>query len=144
MAQESTGTGKWAEAGVPHRGWSCLGVDDVEDALELCQMCEAREVRFVHVMENPRYPNVLRVGKVCAGHMEGDVDGALLREREFKNIAARRANWVTRTWRTSAQGNSYVRADGFHVTRVSTTAWGLGSDRAACPKRVETQLPVHL
>ena len=38
-------------------------------------MCEARMVRFVHVMENDRYEHELRVGCVCAGHMEEDVEG---------------------------------------------------------------------
>lgn len=36
---DKIGHGKWAEAGVPHRGWKCLDVIDLDDNLATCQMC---------------------------------------------------------------------------------------------------------
>ena len=42
----------------------------------------------------PRYPSVLGVGRVCAGHMEGDYEAPLARERKAKSLVDRRARWM--------------------------------------------------
>ncbi len=60
--------GKWAEAGVPHKGWTCVGVHDLEQERQTCEMCEGQVIRYVHAMEHPEYPGTLSVGCVCAGH----------------------------------------------------------------------------
>lgn len=36
-----TQRGKWSEATVPHKGWSCVGVDDLEEPSQVCEMCES-------------------------------------------------------------------------------------------------------
>ena len=54
--------GKWSQAGVPHRGWTCIGVDDLEEPDHICEMCEHAEVRYVHVMTHPDYEGELLVG----------------------------------------------------------------------------------
>lgn len=115
-AAETTTTGKWAEPGVPHRAWRCVDIEERDEQDHLCEMCEARLVRFVHVMENDRYAGELRVGCVCAGHMEQDLEGARRREADFKNGRARRSRWLSRAWRTSAAGNDFLNTqDGFNV-----------------------------
>lgn len=115
-AQETTATGKWAKAGVPHRGWRCVDIEELDEQNHLCEMCEARLVRFVHVMENDRYEGELRVGCICAGHMEEDLDGAKRREATFKTGRSRRSRWLARKWRTSASGNDFLNTpDGFNV-----------------------------
>jgi len=50
---ETTGTGRWAQAGVPHKGWHCIDIEELNEQDHICEMCEARQVRFVHVMEHP-------------------------------------------------------------------------------------------
>jgi hypothetical protein len=70
---------------------------------------EGKDVRYVHVMEH------LRVGCVCAGHMEEDLVGARAREDAFKASRSRRARWLTRQWRQSWKSNQYLNADGFNV-----------------------------
>ena len=67
-----TANGKWAEPGVPHKGWSCDAVTDLGEPLEICGMCETAEIRYVHSMSHPEYPDVLDVGCICAEHMEED------------------------------------------------------------------------
>lgn len=67
---ETTGTGKWTQAGVPHKGWTCIDIEELEEQDHLCEMCEARHIRFVHVMEHSDHGETLRVGCVCAGHMD--------------------------------------------------------------------------
>jgi hypothetical protein len=42
-----------AQAGVPHKGWHCIDIEELNEQDHICEMCEARQVRFVHVMEHP-------------------------------------------------------------------------------------------
>jgi hypothetical protein len=79
-------------------------------------MCESTEIRFFHDMEHPDYPDILRVGCVCAEHMEQDYVRPRERENRMKNVARRRKNWSYRIWKISAQGNSYINTDGFNIT----------------------------
>jgi hypothetical protein len=108
-------TGKWAQAGVPHRGWICIGIEDLGDVDAVCEMCETMSIRYVHTMEHPDYHEALQVGCVCAGNMEQDLVGARRRESEFRKRQSRRSSWLTRPWRTSRAGNDYLNTDGFNV-----------------------------
>ena len=102
-------TGKWTQPGIPHKGWTCVDIEDLGSPNHICQMCEAREVRYVHTMEHPDYAEALRVGCICAGHMEEeDLVGARAREDAFKAGRSRRARWLAREWRTSRAGNEYL------------------------------------
>ena len=74
--RETTTTGKWTQSGVPHKGWRCVDIEELEEQEHLCEMCEARLVRFVHVMEHGNCPEILRVGCICAGNMEQNLRGA--------------------------------------------------------------------
>jgi hypothetical protein len=112
-----TATGKWAEPGVPHRGWSCVGVSDLGEVSETCAMCETAEIRFVHHMIHPDYPGELGCGCICAEHMEGDYLNPRRRERALRNRARRRQAWPERrSWRLSAKGNPCIVTPGFVVT----------------------------
>ena len=115
MSGEMRGSGKWALGGVPHKGWTCVGIRELEQQTHLCEMCEARLVRYVHVMEHPDHESPLAVGCVCAGHMEQHPVRAREREKSFKAYQARRQRWLSRDWRVSYAGNDYLRTDGFHI-----------------------------
>lgn len=112
----ASGRGKWSVAGVPHKGWSCVDIEDLGEPLTECEMCESQKVRYVHHMEHPDYPDVLQVGCVCAGHMEGDMEASREREASMKSRAAKRKRWTARAWKTSAKGYPYISADGYRVT----------------------------
>jgi hypothetical protein len=62
--------GKWAQAGVPHKGWECIFTSDAGIEHQICEMCRFRKLRYVHHMRHPAYRGVLKVGSTCAGHME--------------------------------------------------------------------------
>jgi hypothetical protein len=111
-----TGSGKWSQLGVPHKGWTCTGIEDLDEPNAVCEMCEVQEIRYVHYMQHPDYPHALGVGCVCAEHMEDDYEGPRRREQALKNAASRRKRWLSRAWRVSAKGNDYLNADGFTVT----------------------------
>jgi hypothetical protein len=55
----ATQRGKWSQVGVPHKGWRCIDVEDLGSPNQVCQMCESREIRFVHRMEHDDYPEIL-------------------------------------------------------------------------------------
>ena len=111
-----TSRGKWSQAGVPQRGWTCVGVEDLEEPSQICEMCESVEIRYTHLMEHPGYPDTLSVGCVCAEHMEQDYVRPREREKKLKGAARRRKSWASRVWRTSAKGNDYINTDGFNIT----------------------------
>src|SRR5262245_16213890 len=98
--KERVGLGKWAQTGVPRRGWTCTGMEDRGEAETVCQMCETVVVRYVHTMRHADYPGILECGCVCAGHMQEDVEGARRRESDFQNKQKRRQTWLhSASWR---------------------------------------------
>lgn len=107
--------GKWSKPGVPHRGWTCVDIEDLEEPSAVCEMCEKQEIRYVHYMEHAEYPEVLRVGCVCAGRMEENYERAKRREGALRLAAGRKRRWLTRKWRTSLRGNPFLNVDGYNV-----------------------------
>jgi len=108
-------SGLWDQPGVPHKGWRCIDADDLGETSGVCGMCGREEIRYVHVMEHPEYPEHLEVGCVCAEKMANDYEGPRQREARLKNKAARRSRWLTRKWRVSRKGNLFLNTDGFNI-----------------------------
>jgi hypothetical protein len=111
-----SGRGKWSQAGVPHRGWTCVDIEDLGEPSAQCEMCESQEIRYVHHMEHPAYNGTLAVGCVCAGHMEGDLVAARTRETSMQSRTGKRKRWLSRRWKVSRKGNPWLQADGYRVT----------------------------
>jgi len=117
-----TTNGKWSQPGVPHKGWVCVDVEDLGRPDAVCEMCEVIEIRYVHKMEHPDYPNELSVGCVCAEHMEDDYVGPREREKRLRDRARRQRTWHRRQWwRASLSSDSwYLNTEGFHLTVYPT------------------------
>jgi hypothetical protein len=107
--------GKWSHRGVPHRGWICIYVEDLGKPQTVCEMCESQPIRYVHHMQHREYPDILSVGCVCAGNMEGDIGAARKREGVMQSRAGKRKRWLTRKWRISSKGNPWIRSDGYRI-----------------------------
>jgi hypothetical protein len=73
----------WDRFRFPKRGWRCDGVATLARA-EPCQMCGEEHSRVVHLMFHSDHPDLLRVDRVCAGQLEGDVRLADNRERVLR------------------------------------------------------------
>lgn len=114
------GWGKWGQAGVPHKGWHCIDMDDLgpdRDHWQTCEMCETMEIRYAHVMRHPDYPTQLTCGCVCAGNMEQNLTAARRREALMKNDLKRRNAFPRlKEWRLSQKGNPWIQRDGWNVT----------------------------
>lgn len=131
------GSGKWAQPGVPHKGWQCVDVEDLGEPSAICEMCEAHEIRYVHHMQHPAYSDILGCGCVCAGHMENDYEGARLREKGLRNASSRRQRWLTRDWRTSRNGNPFLNSDGYNiVVYPAGRGWGFRVNNRTTDKSV--------
>lgn len=103
-----TGSGKWKDTITPKEGWICKEIEDIGAPIKQCEMCERETIRYIHQMLHPQGPP-LSVGCICAGHMEGDLDGAKEREKYLTNHVSRRRNWLTlRGWKESKKGNPYI------------------------------------
>jgi hypothetical protein len=127
--QQLMSTGLWNEPGVPHKGWTCVGTEDLREddpdaALATCQMCKVQEIRYVHHMTHPDYTGGLDVGCVCAEKMEEDYTAARRREAPLRSRAARRSKWLTRKWKRS-QGRDYIESFGYRTTVLPVSGgWG--------------------
>ena len=121
QAKHSLRLGKWSDPNMPHKGWTCEGVDDLGEPSEICQMCESQEIRYVHYMAHPDYPKELVVGCVCAENMAEDYTNPQLREKKLKSLARRRRSWAQRQWRTSTKGNYYLNTEGYNITIFQKT-----------------------
>ncbi len=118
--------GKWSEQGVPHKGWICVHVEDLGEPDTVCEMCEFQEIRYVHYMEHTDYSDTLGVGCICAEHMEEDYEAPRQRERVLRNARQRRRRWLSRTWRVSSKGNTFLNTDGFNIVifQKADGSWG--------------------
>ena len=110
-------TGKWRKPGMPHRGWTCEGIEDLGEPAAVCEMCEVATIRYIHYLTHHDFAEgvALGVGCVCAEKMEQDYVSPRERERTLRNSAARKQRWLTRNWRISSSGNDYLNTDGMNI-----------------------------
>jgi hypothetical protein len=110
--------GKWLSDAVPKLGWSGVGMVDLRAReprapTEICQMCEARHIRYVHILWHEAWPEPLRVGITCAERMEGNRDESRRRDRQIQATAKRLEKWVSTGWVTLSkeQGVTVTQRD---------------------------------
>ena len=135
------GWAKWSQIGVPHKGWTCVSVDDLGAPDAVCEMCETREIRHVHHMQHPDYRESLGVGCICALQMENGKEALRRRERTLRNAAQRRRRWLSRKWKVSAKGNPYLNTDGMNVTvfRRTRILWAARIEERATGRSVTSK-----
>ncbi|MGI6264100.1 MAG: ATP-dependent helicase [Acutalibacteraceae bacterium] len=124
----------WKRDDAPHTGWTCVGVSDLGAPVGVCEMCGYQIIRYVHHMIHPTH-HPLDVGCVCAGKMEGDVERAIKRENDFKNKEARRKNFMKRKWKTSRNGNPYVKIKNHIIVlyrQKDNAGWKYSMDSKFC------------
>lgn len=109
----------WKQHGIPHKGWKLIDVIDVredgqeewETDYETCMMCGNEKIRYVHIVEHFDVTEEFKVGCTCAEKMTSDYINPEKRERELRNRATRRANWIKKQWKISKNGNHYLNID---------------------------------
>lgn len=81
-------------------------------------------------------------GCICAGKMEGNIDAAKQREREMKNKSHRKEKFLNRKWKTSRNGNNYIKVKDHIVVlycRKSDGVWKYSIDNEFCVEIFENR-----
>jgi hypothetical protein len=99
---------------IPQSGWECIDIEDLGAPVMACQMCN-EIIRYAHYMQHKNYPDVLVVGCICAGNMEGDPEKARERDSFMRSRIGKRKHWLERKWKISQRGNLHIKSDGFIV-----------------------------
>jgi hypothetical protein len=126
-----TSLGKWSEPGVPHRGWTCTGVTDLEEPAATCEMCETAAIRYVHHMEHADYPGGLGVG--CTG-----------RQRPLRGSGTCSHSWLeTRDWAIDCRPGVIVIANRWWYRRHQRARDIVLRDEAAFRRWLDRYLSKH-
>lgn len=104
----------WDDPGFPKRDWKHVDVIDVAEGnpdapLHTCEACGREDVRYVHQLEHNLWDEIIEVGCICAGKLTGDIEEAKRLEKETRNRTSRRVRWLERKWKTSRNGNPYLK-----------------------------------
>ncbi|MBR6569296.1 MAG: hypothetical protein IKK75_02470 [Clostridia bacterium] len=97
------------ELGLPTEGWICEWIEDTDEPEEVCELCGCSRVRFLHHMRHPAVADSIAVGCLCDGIMSGDELSAVAREREARNRAKRRQNFIHGEWKPEFAGPHATR-----------------------------------
>ena len=124
--------GKWSQSEVPHKGWSCVDLEDLGEPFAICEMCEHQEIRYVHTMRHPEYPELLGVCCVCAGNMEADYTSARRRESNAKSMAGKRSRFMNSpNWRATNNGGQRINRKGCLIVISKKYSFGYWIKRNA-------------
>ncbi|WP_188400438.1 hypothetical protein [Sporomusa sp. GT1] len=122
----------WDKSGIPHKGWTCIFMEDLgadledldaderKDYYENCEMCNHEGIRYVHIMEHPEFDGQLRVGCSCAEKMEEDYANPRLREKALRNKYSRLATFMKKKWTLRPNGNYTLKFKGYYITIMSS------------------------
>lgn len=88
----------WNKAGIPHKGWVCVKMEDLGEPEFTCEMCGKEEIRFKHHMFHELENKQIAVGCVCAGAMQNGYENALEREYEFRKMVSRLDTFLKKPW----------------------------------------------
>ena len=109
----------WNQEGIPHKGWKLIDVidlkehfdEDYEIEYEHCMMCGHQGIRYVHLVTHENIAEEYRVGCDCAEKMTNDYLNPGKLEKELKNRASRKKNWIKKEWKETVNGNNYLRIE---------------------------------
>jgi hypothetical protein len=123
----------WDKESIPHKGWTCVDMIDLgEDSEDMdfesrkmelyeeCEMCNHEGIRYVHIMEHPKYEGQLRVGCTCAEKMEDEYVSPQKREKDLKNRHKRKMNFLKRSWECRSNGNIVLKYKGKYITIMNS------------------------
>lgn len=113
----------WNIPNIPHKGWILQYVYDVrancetieETEYKTCMMCNNERIRYVHVVYHQDSSEELEVGCICAEKMTNDYVTPKRREKELRNKANRKRNFISHQWKLSKNGNLFTKKDGHHL-----------------------------
>jgi len=88
-AENIEAEGKWNKPGIPHKGWTHQGVEDLKDITGVCEMCDKKRIRYLHTVNHDEWEDLV-VGRDCAEKMCNDYENPKKREGKAKGEARKR------------------------------------------------------
>jgi hypothetical protein len=133
--------GRNREAGFPHKGWKWVGARDSRDNDGLsyeeypcCEFCDKTQIRYVHILEHPNFPDSVEVGCECAEQLTEDYSNPQSHEKDLRNRASRRTKFPDRKgWKVSEKGNPYINYEEHHIIVIQ-------SPKGDCILRIDGKL----
>ena len=113
--------------GCPKANWTwhnCIDLKEDEgfefDEYEDCEFCGQEKIRYVHELTHTDWPQVIRVGRICAARYTATSPAELERhEAILKNRSQRRQRFPKlKAWKTSTKGNSHIDYLDHHILVV--------------------------
>lgn len=134
-------SGKWSQPNIPQKGWIWETVKDLGADMATCEMCEARDIRYVHVMSHPKFAGTLDVGCVCAEHMSEDYLRPREREKALRNAASRKGRWLKRAWQSPSKDLSWLKSGNLLVviSRNPDGSWGGTIEELATGRKINAR-----
>lgn len=111
----------WDQKGLPHKGWACESVEELDEATHTCEMCNKPNIRFVHNMRHPD-GHTVAVGCECAGHLTDDYETqrelnkqahsrSARHSRDLKRLNKIKTEWFNKPWLEFDQASGIKRTD---------------------------------
>ena len=88
----------WDDPGVPHKGYTSLGVTDLEEATHVCDVCGKEEIRYVHHLIHPT-AGLKDVGCVCAEKLTNDYITHREQLKEAVSATGKKERWLKKQWK---------------------------------------------
>ena len=107
-------SGRWIDDITPKRNWVAVDIIDEGSRSLTCEMCLRETIRYVHKMEHYGFPDLLKVGCICAAYMEGILDKSAAKKRKRHVIS--RMTWLSKflndddsSWKVGRSGKPYFK-----------------------------------
>lgn len=127
--------GRWVRPGLPLHGWTLVAVEGRKGEQFLCAACNAVRRGVSHLLGHPNVKGSIRVDVQCATTMQLPVAVTKKQKASFEeDRSTKRARWLVRAWKRTADGRSTLYADG---NRVVVSFSGRSWTYTVCPMQEE-------
>ncbi len=117
--------GRWVRPELPLHGWTRIAVEGRKSDQFLCAACNVVRRGVSYLLGHPTVKGSIRVDVQCAATMQLPVTEKKKPTASFEeDRSAKRARWLARAWKRTADGRSTLYADGYRVAVVfSGRSW---------------------
>jgi len=119
IQEETPDFGRWSERGLPHKGWTWQNVEDLDEMMGRCDMCN-RQIRYVHYITHDDVDEVMGVGCVCATHLTEDYVNPERREVSLRSRTIKLQTLMSKEWTVSPKGYT-LKTRGYRCTVFQRT-----------------------
>jgi len=105
----------YKQPGLPQKGWNLVTVEDNEDLSDNCHMC-GTDIRYVHFLRHPDYPEEIGVGCICAEKLTEDYVRPRKLQKALEAKDRRIARYRKKKWEVNEKGNFTLKYKSCRIT----------------------------